>query len=129
MLESLVEAGQEIARQNPQEALGAGVITVSLFAMAFSRPVRAAILRKSNGRCVREDGTCMGGMEATHDDHDRNNPKYDTVENSKGGMCTKHHLDDHEEREGRNGLSRYNNNRAKASLRARLRKFIEENSQ
>ena len=111
----VIEAGVELVKSNPSLAIG---VSTTLIAMAFSSRVRRIILRRDGG-CVKRDETCNGGLEASHKDHSRQNPDYKHPDNGDA-LCTKHHLDDHIEREGENGLSIGQNRWAISTIKKRL---------
>lgn len=110
-------------RNRTADLFWVGCRAASLFAVAyfstyaFSKQSRRAIIRR-DGKCV-ASGQHEGGLEAAHIDHSRDNPHYDDPSNGRA-LCTKHHLEDHLRREGRNGLSENHNTWAINALRGRL---------
>jgi hypothetical protein len=95
-------------------AIVLGAITLST--SAFSRRSKEAIKRRDQV-CVICGST--EHLEAAHLDHDRQNPRYDDPSNGVL-LCTEHHLKDHINRHGRNGLTREANEWAIESLKQRL---------
>lgn len=93
--------------------VGAGLL---LSFGAFSRESRQIIMRRDKD-CVMPPPH-EGGLEAAHINHKKDN-NYDNPNNGRV-LCTKHHLEDHISRAGRNGLSKNHNNWAINMLLQRL---------
>lgn len=91
----------------------AGFITVS----AFTHKVRKEIFERDGQKCIVCGAT--DHLEAAHLNHDRSHKDYNEAFNGKT-LCTKHHLEDHLNRAGHNGLSRGHNDWAINKLRERL---------
>lgn len=68
-------------------AITAGVV---LSQFAFTRSSRAIIMERDGRRCMEEDGTCIGGLEASHINHSRDK-NYNKPENGIL-LCSLHHL-------------------------------------
>lgn len=85
---------------------------------AFSRAVRAEILARDNHRCV--NCGSKNYLEASHINHDRNNPNYNHPDTGET-LCTLCHLESHLQEAGRNGLSEEHNDWAIGSLISRAR--------
>ena len=86
--------------------------------LAFSSDIRRKILDRDGHKC-----TVCGStehLEASHTDHNRDNPLYNDPSNGKT-LCTRDHLQDHIEREGRNGLNHHQNQWAINKIRERLK--------
>lgn len=91
---------------------------------AFTSRVRHQILERDGYHCVEEgNGECIGGLEASHLDHNRDNKWYNDPENGIT-LCTKHHYYQHIREEGRNGLIKKHNKWAIQRLKERLMGYI-----
>lgn len=100
-------------------AQAASLFAVAYFSTyAFSRESRRAIIRR-DGKCVANGEDHEGGLEAAHIDHSKDKPYYDDPQNGRA-LCTKHHLEDHIRRHGRNGLGKNQNKWAINAIRGRL---------
>jgi hypothetical protein len=99
------------------------LLTASFFLsnFAFSPSVRRAILERDGGCVVGED--CAGGLQAAHINHGKWDPDYNNPDNSVT-LCEKHHLEDHIERAGSNGLPEHQNNFAIRILTKKLGQMI-----
>jgi 5-methylcytosine-specific restriction endonuclease McrA len=84
---------------------------------AFSPGTRRQILERDRYQCRVCGDT--NHPEASHIDHNKNNPKYDHPSNGRI-LCTEHHLADHINRHGRNGLTKSQNIWAINKIRERL---------
>lgn len=84
---------------------------------AFSSGTRRQILERDGYKCRICGST--DHLEAAHINHNKDNPRYDDPSNGRI-LCTEHHLEDHINRHGRNGLSRQANNWAINKLRERV---------
>ena len=84
---------------------------------AFSSGTRKQILERDNYRCRICGAT--DHLEAAHINHNKDHPKYNDPSNGRI-LCTEHHLADHINRHGRNGLSRRANEWAINKLRERV---------
>lgn len=123
-----IREGMEVVQQYPQIS---AIVGATALGMAFSKRVRGFILRRDGG-CqweyeTGENDSCMGGLEAAHIDHDRNNPDYDHPDNGRA-FCTKHHGRDHELNEGQNGLTIEQNRWSIGAIALRLSTFVDKNS-
>jgi hypothetical protein len=74
---------------------------------AFSKRVREEILER-DGDCVDNDGNCLGGLIASHTNHNKRAKNYDSPENGNT-RCHYHEMMYHIDTEGHNGLSRSEN--------------------
>lgn len=90
---------------------------IALALGAFSSGVRREILRRDGG-CVVCGAT--DNLEASHYDHNRKSRNYNDPSNGEM-RCTLHHLDQHIEMEGNNGLTIEGNRWAIKKLQERLR--------
>ena len=102
----------------PQEAL-VSLSTLGLFFIAlgaFSKKSKYEIHKRDNWICV--GCGAVHPLEASHKNHDRNNPSYDHPDNGDT-RCPGCHLEQHIENAGHNGLSDENNDRAIKSLEKR----------
>lgn len=88
---------------------GLAVTGLLLSQCAFTKKVRREIVER-DGSCQWDDPYTMheGRLEAAHYDHSRSNPDYNNAKNGRL-LCTAHHIEDHIEREGQNGLPEYQN--------------------
>lgn len=86
---------------------GLAVTGLLLSQCAFSKRVRQEILQR-DGDCVDADGDCMGGLIASHTNHNKNAKNYDSPENGHA-RCRYHEMMYHIDTEGHNGLSRSEN--------------------
>ena len=84
---------------------------------AFSSGSRQKILERDGYKCVVCGKT--GCLDAAHKNHNRDNPDYNNPKNGKT-LCVEHHLDDHKQNAGRNGLSKRHNDWAIDKLKERL---------
>ena len=116
---TLHEAGK-LAVENWQAT--AVIVTIG---MAFSRGVARRIKERAGWECEEADNTCIGGLEASHINHNRKYKDYNHPDNGKA-LCSGHHLDDHINRAGQNGLTKKQNKWAINSLRARVNKALED---
>mgnify|MGYP000689217179 CR=1 FL=1 len=103
---------------------GLAVTGLLLSQFAFTSRVREQILKRDGYKCVEEgNGECIGGLEASHLDHNRDNKWYNDPENGIT-LCTKHHYYQHIREEGRNGLIKKHNQYAIQKLKERLLGYI-----
>lgn len=109
----------EIALSEYAVYTGINIIN-SIDGFAFSRGSRKKILARDNYQCVICGAT--DHLEAAHINHNRNNPNYNNPSNGRI-LCTEHHLEDHINRAGRNGLSKTHNNRAIKLLKMRKNEY------
>ena len=86
---------------------GLAVTGLLLSQFAFSKRVAQEILER-DGDCVDNDGNCMGGLIASHTNHNKRAKNYDSPENGNA-RCHYHEMIYHIDTEGRNGLSRTEN--------------------
>lgn len=84
---------------------------------AFTTSVRYQILERDNYRCRVCGAT--DHLEAAHIDHNKDSYNYNSPSNGKT-LCSKHHLADHINRHGSNGLTKRQNEWAIEQLRNRL---------
>lgn len=101
-------------------SLGVPLATVGLLFIAslgaFSRKVKYEIHKRDNFICIRCGASHP--LEAGHVNHDKRNPKYNTVDNGDT-FCPECHLKDHIENAGHNGLSKRTNDWAIERLKER----------
>lgn len=91
---------------------------------AFTSRVRHQILERDGYKCVDAgDGPCVGGLEASHLDHNRDNPHYNDPSNGET-RCTRHHYYQHIREEGHNGLIKKHNTWAIQKLKERLMSYM-----
>lgn len=86
--------------------------------LAFSSEVRRKVLERDGFKC-----TVCGStehLEASHKNHSRDNPKYNDPDTGIT-LCTKHHLLQHIENEGKNGLTKAQNQWSINKIRERLK--------
>lgn len=93
----------------------AGGIVLSQF--AFSRKTRREILERDHFQCT-ESGL-EENLHASHFDHNRNNPDYDSPRNGRT-LNIIEHLRDHIARAGKNGLTQSQNDWAIEKLMDRI---------
>lgn len=93
-----------------------GLLLIALFG-AFSRKTKYEIHQRDGWKCVGCGATHP--LEASHFDHDKNNPDYDNPANGDT-RCPACHLKQHIENAGRNGLSLEANDWAIAQLLKRV---------
>ncbi|MCB1712581.1 MAG: HNH endonuclease [Candidatus Riesia sp.] len=84
---------------------------------AFTSKSRREILQRDGNMC-RECGA-TDHLEAAHIDHNKKKKNYDSPSNGRT-LCTEHHLDDHIDRHGRNGLTPRQNRWAIKTIAKRL---------
>lgn len=84
---------------------------------AFSRRSRRQILERDGYACKVCGATDC--LEAAHINHSRDYKNYDDPSNGYT-LCTEHHLEDHINRHGRNGLTKRQNNWAINMIMKRL---------
>ena len=96
-----------------------GLVATSLFLsnFAFTRKIRQQIYKRD--RSCQEPPPHNGGLEAAHYDHDKSNPDYNSPSNGRL-LCTEHHLEDHVQNAGLNGLPESQNNWAISMIKKRL---------
>lgn len=94
-------------------------VATKLSESAFSFRSRKKILERDGYKCVRCGAT--DHLEAAHINHNRNRSDYDDPSNGRT-LCTEHHLEDHINREGRNGLTKRHNRWAIKRLRQKARR-------
>lgn len=106
----------EILKPIPLSELEVWLIAIGsipVLAMAFSSLVRKIIFKRDGGRSVwsgKEEN-----LHAAHITHDRSDPRYN--DSSNGRMLTRaEHYVDHDNRQGRNGLTERGNSWAKTML-------------
>jgi len=87
---------------------------------AFSSGVRQQILRRDGYKCVICGST--EHLEACHTIHDRSHPNYNDPEWGET-RCSLHHLQQHIEEEGQNGLTKAGNDWAIDKLLQRVSKW------
>lgn len=85
---------------------------------AFSRGSRNRILEEADHQCKKQSDECSGGLEAAHVSH-KKDEFYDKTWNGEA-LCSYHHLEDHIERHGRNGLPKKQNEWAIRQISQRL---------
>lgn len=107
----LVETLHFVA-ENPEISIAALVA----FGMAFSLPVRKKIWQRDGGQSVWSGET--ENLQVAHIDHSKSNPRYDDVSNGRL-LTVEEHLQDHINREGRNGLPKHQNDFAIRKLKER----------
>lgn len=92
---------------------------------AFTTGVRKQILERDGYHCVEEgNGPCIGGLEASHIDHNRDNGAWYNNPDNGLTLCTRHHYYQHIREEGRNGLIKKHNEWAIQRLKERLMGYI-----
>jgi hypothetical protein len=91
--------------------------TLGLTFLSFSHRTRKRMLERDQHCCQVCGAT--DHLEAAHYDHSHRNTYYNSIKNGRI-LCTQHHLEDHLQRAGRNGLSTHHNNFAIESLIGRL---------
>lgn len=74
---------------------------------AFSRKVRRKIWERDKGTCSICGST--DNLQCAHIDHNKSNPRYNDPSNGRLLCKIPCHLNDHINREGRNGLSKRQN--------------------
>ena len=84
---------------------------------AFSRKIKYEIHERDNWTCNR-CGTTRPPFEASHRDHNKKNPNYNTVNNGDT-LCPSCHLEEHIDNAGKNGLSKKNNDWAIRTIKKR----------
>lgn len=113
-------------RQTPTNYLIPLLATAGIFMasqLAFSRKSRNKI-RSRDKTCQDNSGTShLGRLEAAHLDHDKSNPDYDNPDTGIL-LCGKHHLAQHIDGHGSNGLAKHHNAWAVNMLTKRLTRFI-----
>lgn len=87
---------------------------------AFTSSVRREIIDRDGRKC-RECGSTEH-LEAAHINHDKRRKRYNAPSNGRT-LCTLHHLEDHIQRHGRNGLSKDGNSWAVKQLRRRATRY------
>lgn len=106
----------------PTKEIVTGLVgTVALYELskiAFSYKVRKQIAKRDNHQCVSCGETEY--LEAAHINHNKRNRRYNHPSNGRL-LCICCHLEDHQLREGRNGLSKRNNRNAIDSLKGRMK--------
>lgn len=65
-------------------------------------------MQRDNYTCVDQDSECQGGLVASHLDHSKNSPRYNTESNGVA-RCDWHEMMYHIDSEGHNGLNRKQN--------------------
>jgi len=90
---------------------------VGLCTGAFTSGVRMQILERDGYRCKLCGAT--DHLEAAHINHNKSRYDYNSPSNGRT-LCIKHHLMDHINRHGRNGLPKRQNEWAIEQLRSRL---------
>lgn len=96
---------------------GLAVTGLLLSQFAFTRKVRQEIWKRDGGRCV-ECGTTQH-LQCAHYDHNRDNPWYNDPDNGRL-LCVKHHLEDHIDGAGSNGLLPHQNDYAIRTLQEKI---------
>ena len=97
-------------------AMLGGAVALSQF--CFDWDTRRKILDRDHHRCVKCGAT--DHLEAAHISHDKSRKDYNSPSNGRV-LCLEHHLQDHKQREGYNGLTRAGNHWAIAMMVKRLR--------
>lgn len=97
------------------------LVPVGMGLSAFSRASIRKMRIRDHHECVVGSG-CCGPLQAAHLNHDQSDPAYNDPANGIT-LCMHHHLQDHEEREGSNGLSPEDNFKAINSLRHQLARY------
>lgn len=105
-------------------ALIGGLLSLGVSALTFR--VRQEAIHQYGGLCHGE-GPHAGGLEAAHINHEKNDykrkrmglPPYNSPE-AVEILCTADHIRQHEENEGRNGLSLIQNRWAITTMRKKL---------
>lgn len=106
--------------------IGSALAVYEASRFALSLGVKRQCLREARGRCTAQ-GRHEGILEAAHYNHVRDEdyrfynglPPYDSKEAARI-LCTRHHLLDHINGSGQNGLSKEDNDIAILSLMKRL---------
>lgn len=75
---------------------------------AFTDAIRERILQRDNYTCVDQDDECLGGIIASHINHDKHNRNYNSETNGVA-RCRYHEMMYHIDSEGRNGLNKKQN--------------------
>lgn len=97
----------------PQLATNPGVhaligIASGFIVAAVTHDVRMAAIRRDHGCTDTSGERHFGILEASHRMHTKTDPNYNTTQ-AIDIKCSVHHLTDHLENEGRNGLNRHQN--------------------
>lgn len=108
----MIKEGLQILAENPE------ITTLAMIAlgMAFSLPVKRKIWQRDGGQSVWSGRT--DNLEVAHIDHSKTNPNYDSESNGRL-LTVDEHLQDHINREGRNGLPKHQNAWAVQQLKKR----------
>ncbi len=90
--------------------LSVGILAtgVLLSQFAFTDAVRERILQRDNYTCVDQDDECLGGIIASHINHDKHNRNYNSETNGVA-RCHYHEMMYHIDSEGHNGLNKKQN--------------------
>lgn len=90
--------------------LSVGILAtgVLLSQFAFTDAIRERILQRDNYTCVDQDDECLGGIIASHINHDKHNKNYNSETNGVA-RCHYHEMIYHIDSEGHNGLNRKQN--------------------
>ena len=81
---------------------------ILLSQFAFTDAVRERILQRDNYTCVDKDDECLGGIIASHINHDKHNRNYNSETNGVA-RCRYHEMMYHIDSEGHNGLNKKQN--------------------
>jgi len=95
----MIKEALQVMTENP-EVTGSALVA---FGLAFSVGVRKAIGARDKWHCQEEgcDASFQNGdmVHAAHNNHDKSDPAYDTVDAGKI-LCVPHHLKQHQEAKG-----------------------------
>lgn len=105
----MIKEGLQFIAENPEVT----TIAMIAFGMAFSRQTRQKILERDGHRSVLSGAT--ENLHVAHIDHSKSNPRYDDASNGRT-LTVYEHLQDHVNREGRNGLTKAQNDWAITQL-------------
>ena len=108
----MIKEGLQVFVENPE------IVTMAMiaFGMGFSLPVKRKIWQRDGGQSVWSGRT--DNLEVAHIDHSKTNVNYDSESNGRL-LTVDEHLQDHINREGRNGLPKYQNDWAVKQLKKR----------
>lgn len=87
---------------------GLTVTGILLSQFAFTDAIRERILQRDNYTCVDQDDECLGGIIASHINHDKHNRNYNSETNGVA-RCHYHEMMYHIDSEGHNGLNKKQN--------------------
>ena len=98
-------------------AMLGGAVALSQF--CFDWDTRRKILDRDHHKCVRCGAT--SDLECAHINHDKSRKDYNSPSNGRV-LCMGHHLQDHKQREGHNGLTRAGNRWSITMIEKRIRR-------